>query len=467
MGARERRRPRRRSAAAGGGAGNRRYRRGSDGQRRGAAPRYRERFARQRRGRAAHRRAADRARRSLRADRSGRGGRLHRFRPARPAVRTDPYRRLRDGRHPRQSQRPDHRRRAEHRHRQRRRGHRVLRAAARHRPGVQGPDRDLRRRARQHRRRRHQLEHQGRKQRPQGDRLPREDTEVAVRQRLHRQRQQHPAGRLHLQPLRRLGGRPGAVPRLRRPAPHLLHVRLRRHPRGAAAQQRHADRPDRKDADRRLLRAARARSAVPDLQPVHPADDCRRPDSVRSLSRQHHSAEPDQSGGARRARVHRASADRRRRRRHRQLPEPVAARDDQVRDQHRPHRPQPHREAAGLRPLQLVRPEQQLQQLLRQPGDRRVVPVRLASVRVRSRLRAGFVDGGEPALRLQLFRARHRHQSRQSRLRPDVARLSRRPTTRRSPTISAGSRDSTSPGIRAPGSAASTARTPPTRSWPT
>ena len=121
--------------------------------------------------------------------------------------------------------------------------------------------------------------------------------------------------------------------------------------------------------------------------------------------------------------MHRASADARRRRRHRQLPEPVAARVDQVRDQHGPHRSQPDPEAAHLRALQLVRPEQQLQQLLRQPGHRRVVQVHLAAVRLRSRLRARFDDGAEPALRLQLLRARHGHEPGQPRLRSDVARF--------------------------------------------
>ena len=71
------------------------------------------------------------------------------------------------------------------------------------------------------------------------------------------------------------------------------------------------------------------------------------------------------------------------RRRHQQLPEPVAARDHQVRHQHHPRRSQPQRATAHLRALQLVRSQQQLQQLFRQPGDRRVVPVHLAAGGVR------------------------------------------------------------------------------------
>ena len=70
--------------------------------------------------------------------------------------------------------------------------------------------------------------------------------------------------------------------------------------------------------------------------------------------------------------------DRRQRRRHEQLPEPVAARGHQVREQHDPRRPQPHRQAAHVRARQLVRSQQQLQQLLRQPLHRRVVQVRVA-----------------------------------------------------------------------------------------
>ena len=92
-------------------------------------------------------------------------------------------------------------------------------------------------------------------------------------------------------------------------ATDLLHVRLRGHPRVAAAQQRHADGADREDAQRRLLGAAGARAAVPDLQPVHAPRDRRRPLPAGSVPGQHHPAEPDQPGRAGRARLHRQAAD--------------------------------------------------------------------------------------------------------------------------------------------------------------
>ena len=215
-----------------------------------APPRNRQRLARQRRRFPAHLRAADGARRSVQPDRPGRRRLLHRLGPPRSSLRADAHRRLRDGRHARQPQRPDHRRRAEHRHRERRRGHRVVRAAARHRPGVQGADGHLRRGDGQHRGRRDQPEHQGGQQFVLGHGLFREDAEGAVRQRLLRQRQQHSARRLHLQPLRRQRRRTHAAAGLRRPAADVLHVRLRRDPRGAAAQQRHAHGAEREDAHR-------------------------------------------------------------------------------------------------------------------------------------------------------------------------------------------------------------------------
>ena len=232
------------------------------------------------------------------------------------------------------------------------------------------------------------------------------------------------------------------------------------HPRGAAAQQRHADGADREDAHRRLLGAAGARAAVPDLQPVHAAGgraaaafqqdpfpgNIIPAELINPVARAalEYIGMPQTAGSGRR---------------HRQLPEPVAAGNHQVRHQHHPRRPQPDAEAAHLRARQLVRPEQQLQQLLRQPLDRRVVPVHLAPGRVRPRLRAQLDDGAEPALRLQLVRARHRHEPGQPRLRPDVARLPGVLQQRRFPTTSGGSRASTSPATRAPASAASIGRT--------
>ena len=171
-------------------------------------------------------------------------------------------------------------------------------------------------------------------------------------------------------------------------------------------------------------------------------------------------AEPDQSGRQGGARVHRPSAVARQRRRHRQLPAAVAARDDQstasntIRIDH-----VADRSAAHLRPLQLVRSEQQLQQLLQQPLDGRVVPVHLAPGGVRSRLGDELVDGDEPALWVQPVRPRHRHQSGEPRVRSDLAGFPGRSTTARSATTCAGSRASTSPATRAPASAASSVRT--------
>ena len=234
----------------------------------------------------------------------------------------------------------------------------------------------------------------------------------------------------------------------------------------APAQQRHADGPDREDAQRRFLGAARARAAVSDLQPVHAAGDRRRPLPAGSVPGQHHSAAADQPGRAGRARVHRQAADAGQRRRHQQLPEPVAARGHQVREQHDPRRPQHHRQAAHVRPRELVRSQQQLQQLLRQPLDRRVVQVRLAAGRARPRLRDDAEHGAELPLRLQLVRARHGLEPGKPRLRSRRRSASPRRTTRRFPTASAGSRGSTSPAIRAPASAARSGRTRRIRSSP-
>ena len=64
------------------------------------------------------------------------------------------------------------------------------------------------------------------------------------------------------------------------------------------------------------------------------------------------------------------------------LPETIKYATNTIRIDHNAHP-----EAARLRALQLVRPQQQLQQLLQQPLDRRVVPVHLAPGGVRSRLR--------------------------------------------------------------------------------
>ena len=60
-------------------------------------------------------------------------------------------------------------------------------------------------------------------------------------------------------------------------------------------------RADREDAQRRFLGAARARPAVPDLRPGDDpaASDAGRPLHPRSVPRQHHPAEPHQSGRAR------------------------------------------------------------------------------------------------------------------------------------------------------------------------
>ena len=153
----------------------------------------------------------------VRAHRPRRRRHLHRVGPARSAVRADAHRRLLDGRHARQPQRPDDRRRAEHRDRERGRGHRLVRAAGGHRAGVQGPDRDVRRRDGQHRGRRHEPDDQVGHQPAARHGLHRQDAEGALRQRLLRQRQQHPAGGLRLQPLWRHGRRADGAARLRRP----------------------------------------------------------------------------------------------------------------------------------------------------------------------------------------------------------------------------------------------------------
>ena len=105
--------------------------------------------------------------------------------------------------------------------------------------------------------------------------------------------------------------------------------------------------------------------------------------------------------------------------------QPVVARDDQVRDEHDPHRPDSDQPAAPLWPRQLVRSQQQLQQLLQQPLDRRVVPVHLAAVRSRPCVGAQLDHGDEPALRIQPLRARDRHESGQPRVRPHVTGVPR------------------------------------------
>ena len=67
-----------------------------------------------------------------------------------------------------------------------------------------------------------------------------------------------------------VAGGPVLLPgHLRRPEQDVLHLRLRNAARSEAAQQRRADGPEREDAQRRLLGAARARVSIPDLQPVH------------------------------------------------------------------------------------------------------------------------------------------------------------------------------------------------------
>ena len=70
-------------------------------------------------------------------------------------------------------------------------------------------------------------------------------------------------------------------------------------------------------------------------------------------------------------------------------------------------------QAAHVWALQLVRSEQQLQQLLQQPLHRRVVQVRLAPVRARPRLCDDAEHGAQFPVRLQLVRSGHRFQSRE------------------------------------------------------
>ena len=313
---------------------------------------------------------------------------VHRLRAARSPLRADAHRRLRDGWHARQPKRPHDRRSAEHRNGQCRtsRSPRTCRrptsssSSKCRRPtfdagfgnteggvtnlSIKSGTNELR-----------------------GTVVLQQDAAKPVRQRLLREREQHSPVGLHLQPVWRIGRRACDVARIRRAAPDLLHVWLRGHPRSAPAQQRHADGSDRSDAQRRFLGAARPREPVSDLQPVHPARDRWRPLSAGSVPRQHHPAGTHQPGREESSRVHREAADRRNRRRHEQLPEPGAAGDNQVRHEHHPRRPRHHKQAAPVCARKLVRPEQQLQQLLQQPLHRRVVQVRLPAGRGRPRVR--------------------------------------------------------------------------------
>ena len=174
-----------------------------------------------------------------------------------PAVRADAHHRVRLRRHPQQPQRPPDRRRAEHLHREPERGHRELRPALGHGPGVQGADRDLRRPVRQHRGGRHQHEHQVR-----DEPLPRHGlllrrAEEAGRERLLREHERPAPPRHLLRPARLQPHRPAPHPGpLRREGQDVLLGRLRAHQGRPPAIRRHrpALGPDGGAAQRRLLR---------------------------------------------------------------------------------------------------------------------------------------------------------------------------------------------------------------------
>ena len=96
----------------------------------------------------------------------------------------------------------------------------------------------------------------------------------ARREELLRQDQQPPEAGLRRQPVRRRGRRPDQV------EPDVL-LRQRRSQPVPGPVPEHRDRADGEDAHGRLLGTARARPAVPDLQPVH---DAAEPDARRGAS---------------------------------------------------------------------------------------------------------------------------------------------------------------------------------------
>ena len=228
---------------------------------------------------------------------------------------------------------------------------------------------------RQHRRGRHESRAQVGHQSVPRRGLLREDAAVDVRQRLLREREQHsarPTSATRAGPATRASARSCGNR-------DVLHLRLRNDSRGAAAQQRHAQRADaRRCATAISPSCSRSDRSISSTTRSPPRLNAGRPRPAGSLPRQHHSAGADEPGRAERARLHRAAEDAGQRRRQRQLPAAGNEGRDGVRLPHHAHRPRADAESADVRPRELVRSEQQLQQLLRQPLDRSVVPVRLA-----------------------------------------------------------------------------------------
>ena len=162
--------------------------------------------------------------------------------------------------------------------------------------------------------------------------LLRQDAEVAVRQRFLRQRQQHPARRLHLQPLRRHRRRPdvaagsttaGTGPSSCTASKAIHEARPRNNgtPTVPTAKMRKATSRSCSRSGRSIRFTTRSRGGWPPGGRVM-ADPF--PGNIIP-------PQTDQPGGARRAGILRHAEDGRRRRRDRQLPEPVAAGNHQVR----------------------------------------------------------------------------------------------------------------------------------------
>ena len=188
--------------------------------------------------------------------------------------------------------------------------------------------------------------------------------------------------------------------------------------------------------------------AVPDLQPVHAPRDRRRPLPAGSVPGQHHSPQADEPRRTAGARVHRQAEDAGKRRRNAELPAARNEGRDRLRVAHRARRPRADVVAAALRTGELVRSEQQLQQLLRQHLHGPVVPFRVAPVRRRSRLDGQPDHGDERTVRLRSLPSRRPGQSRELRHGPDDPGLPRAITTTSFRRTSASSRASTSPAIR-------------------
>ena len=194
----------------------------------------------------------------------------------------------------REAQRLHHRRR-----RQRRRGSRRLQPAVGGGRGVQDPDGVLRRGGRQRHGRVREPRDQERHQQPARPGLRMVPRLGPRRAELLRQEGRPAEARLQRQPLRRRRRRAD------RQKPHVLLRQLRGQP-VPGADAGHPQRPDRKDAHRRLLGTARAGIAVPDLRSRDDAaaPDAGRPVHSRSVPGQHHSG---RTGSARSRRTSSAS----------------------------------------------------------------------------------------------------------------------------------------------------------------